>query len=147
MDLSAVRTGLAIAASSVVSDPKLTCFGYMPDSIPEPAFVVGSVLIDFDETMNRGSDELLVTCWVLTSRSDDKAGQKALDGYLKGSGASSLKAALEVDKTLGGVCDWIRLERVRGYKTYEFGRVGDAGAGDSIYFGAELVVRVGGNGD
>lgn len=143
MDISAVRAGLATAASNVVSDPKLTCFGYVPDSIPEPCFYAAEVDITFDQTFGRGMDELMVTCRVLVSRADDKSSQTLLDGYLKGAGSTSLKAALEgtpgVPQTLDGACDDLHVVRVQGYRFYEHN--------GTQYVGAELIVRVIGEGD
>ena len=39
---------------------------------------------------------------VLVSRADDRSGQKALDGYMTPTGTTSIKAAIETDRTLGG---------------------------------------------
>jgi hypothetical protein len=139
MDIEAVRQGLATAASAVSG---LNCYGYVPDSISEPAFFPAEVDITFDRAFDRGMDELTITCRVLVGRADDKASQKLLNGYLSGSGSSSLKAALEgtpgVAQTLGGACDDLHVMRVQGYRFYEH-----AGA---EYVGAELVVRVIGEG-
>lgn len=135
MDISAVRQGLANNASAIAG---LNCYGYVPDSISEPAFVAGQVDVDFTGAMARGMDTVTVTCRVYVSRADDRAAQKLLDGYLSGSGASSLKAALEADPTLGGACHDVYVERVQGYRWYLFG--------DTQYLGAELIVRVIGEG-
>lgn len=138
MDISAVRAGLAANARTVVSDPKLTCFGYVPDSIPAPCFFTAEVDVDFTGAMRRGMDELTVTCRVLVGRADDKSSQQLLNGYLSGSGPSSLKAALESDTTAGGACDDLMVMRVQGYRFYVH-------AGTE-YVGAELLVKVIGSG-
>lgn len=135
MDISAVRQGLADAADAITG---LTCTGYVPDAINEPAFMAGEVDIDFDTTFGRGVDTIRVACRVLVSRGDDKGGQSKLDGYLKGAGPTSLKAALQADRTLGGACHDLRVERVRGYRLYT--------VGEYAYFGAELTVLVIGSG-
>lgn len=143
MDLSLVRERLASAANAIVG---LNCFGYVPDSIPEPCFFTAETDVTYDRTFGAdtepGDMELMVTCRVLVSRADDKASQKLLDGYLKGTGATSLKAALEgtpgVPQTLGGACDDLHVVRVQGYRWYEHGT--------SQYVGAELIVRVIGDG-
>lgn len=139
MDLSAVRQGLADAASTISG---LNCYGYVPDSISEPAFFTAETDIVFDKTFGRGMDELMVTCRVLVGRSDDKASQTLLDGYLKGNGPTSLKAALQgtpgVAQTLNGACDDVHVMRVQGYRFYEHN--------GTQYVGAELVVRVIGTG-
>jgi hypothetical protein len=142
MDISAVRTAIANAVYTAI--PSLTCFGYMPSAIPEPAFITGEVEITFDRAMGRGLDELAVTCYLLVSRADDQAGQQTLDKYLKGSGADSVKAALVAARgapgqlALGGLAHDLHLTAVRGYGLHEIGGV--------EYFGALLTVRVWGEG-
>lgn len=140
MDLEAVRQGLATRADTIAG---LNVTGHLPDSITEPHFFPAEVDIDFDKAYGRGMDEILVTCRVLVGRSDDAASQALLSGYLKGSGATSIKAAIEgtpgVAQTLGGACDDLRVERAGGYRFYEHN--------GSRYVGAEVVIRVIGEGD
>lgn len=142
MDVGPIRDALADAVRVAV--PTLNCFGYCPDSVPEPCFYVGEVEIDFDKTFGRGMDELRVTCRLLVSRADDRAGQAALDTYLAGSGATSIKAALVAARgapgvaALGGLCDDLHLVRVQGYRMYQVGEV--------QFYGAEMIVRIIGEG-
>lgn len=131
-----VRTKLAEAVASVT--PELNRYGYVPDSVAVPCFYVGGVEIDYDLTMGRGSDELTVICVVLVSASSDQSGQEKLDAYLKGSGPGSLKAAIEADPTLGGICDYVEVARAQGYGFHQVGATN--------YLGAELVVNVVGDG-
>lgn len=142
MDISQVKAAIAAAVGDQIAS--LNCFGYCPDSIPEPCFYAGEVEIDFDKTFGRGQDEIRVTCRLLVSRADDRAGQQALDSYLSGSGPASVKAALVAARgapgqpALGGVCDDLHLVRVQGYRLFQVGEV--------QYYGAELTVRVIGEG-
>lgn len=148
MQISAVRDALADAARAVVmpaGTAKLTATGYATDAVTAPHFYVGDYTIEFDKTFGRGLDEVEFTCAVLVSRSDDLSGQKILDGLLSGSGAGSLKAAIEVARgapgqaALGGYADDLHVTRVQSYRWYE--------VGGTQYLGAELVVRVIGEGD
>lgn len=148
MQISAIRDAIADAVRAGVVLPagigKLTCTGYVPDSVVTPCFFVGEVDVNFDQTMGRGTDELLITCRVLASRADDRSGQRIVDLMLSGSGTASLKAAFTAARgapgqlALGGLADDIHLQRVTGYRWYEH-----AGAS---YIGAELAVRVIGDG-
>lgn len=131
MDVTRVKVGLRDAAAAIAS---LTAFEYMPDAVEPPAFGVGDVVIDFDETMGRGLDSMLVTCPLVVPRATDQAGQAELDGYLQTSGPTSVKAALEVDRTLGGACQSLRVEQASGYGQYEVAGV--------AYYGALFSVRV-----
>ncbi len=142
MDISLIRTAIADAVHAQI--PSLNCFGYIPDAPPEPCFYVGEVGIDFDSAFGRGLDEARITCHLLVSRADDRAGQAALDSYLRGSGPNSVKAALLTARgapgqpALGGLAHDLTLTQVQGYGMYA--------VGDVQFFGAELVVRVIGQG-
>lgn len=147
MQISAVRDAIADAARVVVLPTgigKLTCLGYVPDSVVAPVFFVGEVDIVFDRTMGRGTDELQFTCRVLAGRADDRSAQRILDALLSGAGEASLKQAIEAARgapgelALGGLADDLHLERVQGYRWYEH-----AGAS---YVGAELAIKVIGDG-
>jgi hypothetical protein len=147
VQISAVRDAIADAAR-VVQLPtgigKLTCLGYVPDSVVAPVFFVGEVDIIFDKTMGRGTDELQFTCRVLAGRADDRSAQRILDALLSGTGEASLKQAIEAARgapgelALGGLADDLRVERVQGYRWYEHQ--------GSSYVGAELAIKVIGDG-
>jgi hypothetical protein len=147
MQISTVRTRLAAAAEAVVmptGSPPLTCTGYVPDSVTAPHFFVGEVEITFDKAFRRALDVAEFTCRVLVGRADDKSAQQILDGLLSGSGAASLKAAIEAARgapgeyALDGAADDLHVMRVQGYRWYEH-------AGTQ-YVGAELVIKVIGSG-
>jgi hypothetical protein len=137
MDQSALETGLAQAVASAVDG--LVAYDYAAEAITEPCFLVTDVTIEYDQTFGRGLDAVTVKAVVLVSRSDDRAGQKKLQAYLSGSGAASLKAAIEGDSTLGGECHDLRVVRCTGRRFYLFG--------ERNYVGAELEVFIIGPGD
>lgn len=143
MQIGEIRVALADA----VRDPTisgLNAYGYVPDSVPEPVFYAGEAEIDFDTAYGRALDEARITCRLLVSRADDRSGQRALDEYLAGSGSRSVKAALETQRggpgelALGGLADDLHVTRVQGYRLYQVGEV--------QFYGAEIVVRVIGEG-
>lgn len=139
MDIFAVRTAIADAASAAVSTPSLTCTGYAPDAITEPHFFVGDYTIDYNQTY-RGSETVEFTCGLMVGRPDDLSAQKLLDGYLSRSGPASIKAAIEAARgapgqaALGGLADDLHVTRGQSYRFYEF-------AGTQ-YLGAELIIKV-----
>lgn len=148
MQISPIRDALATAARVVVLPDgiaKLTCTGYVPDSIVAPHFFVAEYEQEYDKAMARGLDELTFTSRVLVSRTDDQFAQRVLDGMLSGSGPASLKAAIEVARggpgeyALGGLAHDLHVTRVQGYRWYEH-----AGA---TYVGAELTIKVIGEGN
>jgi hypothetical protein len=147
VQISEVRDAIADAARVVVLPAgigKLKCTGYVPDSIVAPCFFVGEVEVTFDKAMGRKLDELLFTCRVLAGRADDRSSQRILDALLSGSGAASLKAAIEAARggpgeyALGGLAHDLHVQRIQGYRWFEH-------AG-STYVGAELVIKVIGDG-
>ncbi|MDQ0992166.1 hypothetical protein [Streptomyces sp. V3I7] len=147
MQISAVREAIADAARAVVLPDgiaKLTCSGYVPDSVIAPHFFVAEYEQDFDRVMGRGLDELTFTTRVLVARTDDVYSQRVLDGMLSGSGPASLKAAIEAARgapgeyALGGLAHDLHVVRVQGYRWYEH-------AG-TTYVGAELTIKVIGDG-
>ncbi|MFE2556672.1 hypothetical protein ACFXGT_11640 [Streptomyces sp. NPDC059352] len=148
MHMSAVRAAIADAARLVVmpaGTAKLTCTGYVPDAVSAPHFVVGEYSVEYDKAMGRALDEAEFTCRVLVGRVDDRAGQELLDALLDGSGPASLKAAIEAARgapgeyALGGLAHDLRVTRIQGYRWYEHNGI--------QYVGAELIIRVIGQGD
>lgn len=63
----------------------------------------------FDSAMGRGMDEASIEIDVIVQRFSERSGQNKLDDFLAGSGAGSVKAAIEGDKTLGGKVDTLRV--------------------------------------
>jgi hypothetical protein len=145
MNVALLKERIAAAvAAGVTSTPALSCTGYVPDSIAEPAFYCGEV--DIDPMLSFGADDrVTVTCRVLVSRADDRAGQAALDGYLSRTGASSIRAALEAARgapgqaALSGACDDLVVRGITGYRLYK--------VNDTDYYGAEIKVEAIGEGD
>jgi hypothetical protein len=64
--------------------------------------------------MHRGLDQATFDVLVIASRMSDRSAQDKLDGYLAGSGASSIKTVLEAGTptgTLNGTVSTIRVTR------------------------------------
>jgi hypothetical protein len=66
------------------------------EAIRAPALVVGLPRsVEFDQTYGRGSDVVRVVLYLMVGRTSERAGGRAMLGYLSGSGATSIKAAIE----------------------------------------------------
>ena len=129
-----VRAALATALGAIDG---LRASAYEPDKVSPPQAIVGDLSIDYDQTFGSAADrchKLDITVRVYVPRATDRAGQDKLDGYVSPTGASSIKAALEADKTLGGVIDDLHVPGMSGYGFYEVGGV--------VYMGAEFTVSV-----
>lgn len=106
MNPTAVRAGLATALDTITG---LRCFDNVPDSLAPPAAVVEPVEVNFDYAMQRGLDNYKAFVLVIVGRMSERSASDRLDAYLAPSGAGSVKAALEADKTLGGACSSLQV--------------------------------------
>ena len=144
MDLTLVTDRLAIAAATVTMTPALTSIGYVPDSVDEPMGFCADTEIEFDKTSGRGMDKYTITYRVLVSRTDDRASSAYLDALMKGTGVTSLKAAIESARggpgsgALSGAADDLHVTRATARRWYVHNGV--------TYLGGELTIVVIGSG-
>jgi hypothetical protein len=129
--LSTIRTGLQTRLATITG---LNAYDRAPGTVTVPAAIVIPGTIEFDETMARGSDLYTFRVRLLVQRATETYAQEDLDAYLAGSGASSVKAAIEGDISLGGVADWTRVTGVPAY--------GDVTHAGIDYLGADFNVEV-----
>ena len=93
MILAEVMDALAGALDGVGG---LRGYGWPVDTVTPPAGIVGyPELIAFDATYQRGSDTWTVPVWVVVGKASTRAARDALSAFVAGSGARSVKAALE----------------------------------------------------
>ena len=71
---------------------------------------VAGLEIDYDAAMQRGFDEYYLTVRGMTPITGDETAQVTLHAWLDKTGANSVKAAVEADKTLGGVVSSLIVE-------------------------------------
>lgn len=146
MNLALVVERLVTAAATAVSTPALTVipYDYVPDDVEVPCIYPESITTDFDQTMGRGTDKITVKLRLLCARTDDRAGQHNLYGFLAGSGASSIKAAIEAARgvpglgALDGACDDLHVKGHAEARWYEL-------AGERLV-GADFSVEIWGDG-
>jgi len=106
MQPSKVRDGLKANLQSIES---LRVYDLVPDVIVPPCAIIGQLDLVFDLNNARGLDSASVDVMVIVQRFSERTGQDKLDQYLSGSGDYSIKAAIESDRTLGGVVDTLRV--------------------------------------
>lgn len=107
MIVSTVREGLKTAIVPVI--PRV--FDFVPDQVPTPCAVIGNLTLTFDVAQNRGLDLAQVDIIIIVSRMNERGAQEKLDGFLAGSGAGSIKAALTTNLTLAGAVSTLRVVR------------------------------------
>lgn len=148
MDYSLVKQALADAVTAY-EIPDFDAYPYLPDNPHLPCFVAGEVEILINNSFGPGPggyDQATITCSVFVSDADDLDGQRKLDQLISRTGVYSVRAALWAARgapgqaALGGLCDDLSLDRIDGYGLVQLGD-------NRSYYGANLTVRLIGNGD
>lgn len=103
--------------------PGLRVHQTVPGAIDPPAAVLSLESVIYDSSMSRGSDDLVFSADVFTSMASDRAGQELLFAFLDGSGAKSVKTAVEADPTLGGVAMYAEVAEAGGPRIASFGEI------------------------
>jgi len=106
MNPSQVRDGLKTRLQTITG---LRVYDLIPEPVTPPCAVVGQLDLTFDIDNARGLDQANVDVYVIVQRFSERAGQDKLDAYLAGSGSSSIKTAIEGDRTLGGTVNTLRV--------------------------------------
>jgi hypothetical protein len=133
-DLGAIRQGLADAISGLDGIGQVKAYMLANPTPPAAQIVPGQ--ISYDEAMARGLDlHVFLIQLFVAEASGDIGSQQRLDAFLAGSGSASVKEAVEVDVTLGGVCETLRVVEVSGYRRFTF-------EGRPPLLGAEWTVQV-----
>lgn len=108
---------------------------YVADQINPPQAVIGVPPIpSYRLTMKRGLFQLEPQVFILVSAALDRIGQAALAGFANVTGPTSIPAAIEGDRTLGGIVDDCVVDSFRPLGWEEVGLIG--------YFGGVFGLRV-----
>ncbi len=116
---SAIREGLKANLETIKG---LRVYELIPTPAIAPAAIVGQLDFTFDLNNARGLDQANLDVVVLVQRLSERTAQNDLDKYLAGSGAYSIKAAIESDITLGGACNTLRVTSAEA-GTYASGEI------------------------
>jgi len=120
-----IKTNLATISGLRVSD-------FQPDNINPPVAIVFPISLNYDETFHRGMQTYTFAVQVIVGRVSERSGQSSIDAYCSSTGASSIKLAIESDKTLNGKAFDLRVTDMRNY--------GELLVGEVNYLSAEFVV-------
>ncbi len=113
--LANIREGVA-ANLSTISGVQVSA--YMLANPTPPSLQVFPAEVEYDAAMARGLDRWTLTVQAHVGTQTDVGAQKKLDELLAPSGSSSVKAAAESDRTLGGVVSDCRVVSCSGYRVY-----------------------------
>jgi hypothetical protein len=126
-----LRTALATRLGTIAG---LRTSIEMPETISPPIAVINLQNVEFDKAFSRGLDTYNFVITVIVGRVGERSAQRLLDSYVSSTGASSVKLAVELDRTLGGKCDTLRVTDMRNYGSIVIGEI--------TYLAAEFNVAV-----
>ena len=127
--VSELRDGLKANLATITG---LRTTDTVPDNPSPPIAIVLPQSVKYDDTFQRGMNTYTFSVIVIVNRVSERTGQNSLDAYVSGTGNSSVKRAIESDKTLNGKAFDVRVTDLRNY--------GDITIGEINYFSAEFVV-------
>lgn len=125
--IAEIRDGIATNLSTISGLRTTTT---IPDNPQPPVAVIQPSSISYDRAFQRGLDEYNFVVTVIVGRASERQAQRLLDLYCAGSGSSSVKTAIESNRTLTGVIQDLRVTAMRNYGTITLGEV--------IYLAAEF---------
>lgn len=118
--ISSLRTGIATNLATISG---LRTSSTMPDNPNPPIAIVIPSTITFDDTFQRGMQTYTFNVLVVVGRADERTAQNKLDAYCSSTGSSSIKLAIESDKTLSGSAFDVRVTEMRNYGQIVIGEV------------------------
>ncbi len=129
---SQVKDGLTAALQTVSG---LRAYDYQPDQVNPPFAFSTLDEIRFHQTgMGSGGVVMDFTITVVVYRQSERTAQDELDKYTAYSGAQSIRAAIEADRTLGGVCDDLIVNSSSNFTNID--------ANDTLYLTMDFKVTV-----
>jgi len=126
-----IRDGIANNLSTISG---LRTTETVPDNPQPPVAIIQPSSIDYDLTFRRGLDQYNFLVTVIVGRASERRAQQLLDLYCAGTGSSSVKLAIESNRTLAGVIQDLRVIAMRNYGTIS--------VGEQTYLAAEFDVVV-----
>ncbi len=100
--IASLRTGIANNLGTI-SGLRTSPTGYIPDNVNPPYAIVAPSSVDYHRSFSTGGlNTYNFTVTVVVGRVSERTSQASLDAYCSPTGASSIKLAVESDKTLGG---------------------------------------------
>jgi len=127
-----VKDGLKAAIQTVSG---LRAFDYQPEQVNPPFAWPTLDEIRFHQTgMGSGGVVMDFTVTLVVQRTSERVAQDSLDQYMAWTGAKSLRAAIESDRTLGGVCDDLIVVSAGNFTNID--------ANDTLYLTVDFKVTV-----
>jgi len=129
--LSDLRNGLADRLKTI---PGLRVSALVPEQINPPMAVITRSSVNYHRDMRGGTTEWTMQVQLLAGRMADQQAQRTIDAWLDWDGTSSVRAAIEADRTLGGAAQTCIVTDAESLTSIQ--------VGDSEYLGVIFNVTV-----
>jgi hypothetical protein len=129
--VSQVMEGLRARLATVNG---LRAFSYQPDQLNPPMGFPVLNSVNYHRAFAGGDVIFNVTIVVIVGRYLDRTADSLTDAYLSYSGTGSIREAIEADKTLGGICQTLKVE--------SSANVTSLNAGDAEFLEIRFLVEV-----
>lgn len=100
---------------------------------PPTAFVLLES-VDYQNAFALGDPRMTLTVTAVVARTSDRAAYERLSEFLAPTGVRSIRAAIEADRTLGGVCQTLLVQRADNIRMIS--------QGDADYLAADISLLV-----
>ena len=131
MSISDIRTGLATNLATISG---LRTASEIPDNPSPPIAIVNLQSVNFDSAFQQGLTTYNFIVTVIVGRPAEREAQRRLDAYASSTGASSVKLAIQSDKTLDGSAYDVRVT--------DMTNIGAVLLGEATYLSADFAVTV-----
>jgi hypothetical protein len=125
--LSSLRDGIAANLSTITG---LRVSAFIPDNINPPIAIVTPQNIEYHRSFQNGLNTYSFIVSVFVGRVSERSAQNTLDAYCAPTGSSSIKSAIESDRTLQGHAFDLVVSDMRNY--------GSVTIGENTYLTAEF---------
>lgn len=112
----------------------LRVFDHVPDSWATPCAFVVPDTVEYWNAFAGGDATHNWTATVVVGRQSDRSSQRQLLEYMSYSGTKSIRAAIEGDRTLGGVVQSLLVDRADNVRMVS--------QGDQSYLAVDFAVRI-----
>jgi hypothetical protein len=129
--LDGIREGIAANLRTITG---LRAVADLPDNPNPPIALVAPRTIEYDQAFAKGLAVYTFTVSVIVGRVAEREAQRRLNAYSDNKGSSSVKTAIESDKTLGGKAFDVRV--------ISMDNIGAIQLNDATYLGADFTVSV-----
>jgi len=110
-----IRDGLATRLRTIGAP--LNVYDEWPDQVVPPAVLVRPASAQYEQTFGADWTSMQLECLVVvTTKGGLKNAELALEPYISNTGASSLRAAIAGDRSLGGN---VKYTFIRGWRNYD----------------------------